>query len=137
MTLSGSVASKANGLTGDVYGSLVRQTMGMHDFLGAMPQNVDNLCRLLYVHGEVNKDGLPDWLRGCDRVWKLPRYNPTCDGTCFELSELSLSTDATVERLIWIVENQHGAWRVIGNPSVRSLILARDEDAVHYRLRWS
>lgn len=139
--LPGSTADKANAQSA-LFSGLVKQVLDMQTFFGALPQDVDDLCRLMYSVTNDSENSILDWLRGCDRAEKLPRYDVACHGTRFEVGDLS--PRAFTERLIWIVENQHGVWRLTcvsggfrSGASIRGLILARDEDAVHYRLRWS
>lgn len=74
----------------------------------------------------------PEWLRGVKRFQDLPRVADGPLGHGVPWTMLT-QTDAAL-RIIWIVENMHGAWH-LGDNSMFSF--ADPEEATYFDLRWA
>lgn len=74
----------------------------------------------------------PEWLRGITRFQDIPRV---AEGPLdYGVPWMMVTQKDAAKRIIWIVENMHGAWH-LGDNSV--FTFAVSEEATYFDLRWS
>jgi hypothetical protein len=106
--------------------------------------NVDNACEMVeyfgsYLHN-VNtillriglREDRPGWLQGKPRLADLDRWSETLEGSTVGLPR-HVKPNALGDRIIWIVEELHGQWKL----GTTGFVFEDVHEALHFKLRWS